>query len=85
MRKTIYSPGQAILIRVLRELLLAAGFQQGELAKRLGTSQSVISKIETGDRQIDILELRQYCRAAGTNLEEFVHRLERELSEQEAQ
>jgi len=85
MRKTIYSPGQTILIRLLREVRTAAGLHQSELAKRLGTSQAVISKLETGDRQMDILELRQLCLAVGTTLEDFVQRLERELRQQEVE
>ena len=76
MRKTIYSPGHQEFIRLLRQLRLAAGLQQTELASRLGTSQSVVSKIETGDRQIDVLELRQICLALGVPLEDFVQRLE---------
>jgi DNA-binding XRE family transcriptional regulator len=79
MRKSIYSPGQQHLIALLRQARLDAGLQQQDLAKLLGTSQSVISKIETGDRQLDILELRQVCRALGLSLEEFVRQLEQEL------
>ena len=76
MRKTIYSPGQRVFIRLLRESREAAGLHQAELADRLHTAQSVISKIETGDRQMDVLELRQWCLALGIDLEEFVRRLE---------
>ena len=83
MRKTIYSPGQKAFIRLLREAREATGLQQAALAERLHTSQSVISKIETGDRQMDVLELRQWCLAVGVSLETFVGRLEVALREDE--
>lgn len=81
MRKTIYSPGHAHLRSLLRQVRLEAGLHQSDLAARLGTAQSVVSKIETGDRQVDVLELRQICLAIGISLEEFVRRLERELQD----
>lgn len=84
MKKTIYSPGQQHLIALLKQARLDAGLQQSELAERLGTSQSVISKIETGERQIDVLELRQICLALGVRLEEFVRRLERQIRQSDA-
>lgn len=83
MRKTIYSPGQKAFIRLLREAREAAGLHQADLAARLGTVQSVVSKVETGDRQMDVLELRQWCLALGVPLEEFVRRLEGTLQQVE--
>lgn len=83
MRKTIYSPGQRVFIRLLRETREAAGLHQADLAMRLGTAQSVVSKIETGDRQMDLLELRQWCIALELDLEDFVRRLERALRDEE--
>ncbi len=79
MRKTIYSPGQQHFIALLKQARLDAGLQQRDLAEKLGTSQSVVSKIETGERQVDLLELRQVCLALGVGLDEFVRRLERAL------
>ena len=84
MRKTIYSTGHEPFRSLLRQVRIEAGLQQIDLAGRLGTSQSVISKIETGDRQIDVLELRQICLAVGISLEDFVRRLECKLRENRA-
>jgi transcriptional regulator with XRE-family HTH domain len=41
--------------------------------------QSVVSKYESGERRLDILELRQVCEATGITLTDFVARLERSL------
>jgi transcriptional regulator with XRE-family HTH domain len=49
-----------VLIRGLRE---DAGLTQAELAKRLDRPQSWISKVEVGERRIDIEELRLVCTA----------------------
>jgi transcriptional regulator with XRE-family HTH domain len=64
------------LLILLRQIRLDAGLRQTELAARLGKPQSFVSKYESGERRLDILELRLVCKAAGTSLKEFVRRLE---------
>ena len=48
---------------------------QKRLAMMLGIEQSFISKTETGDRRLDIIELLEYCDAMGLTLTEFVFRM----------
>jgi transcriptional regulator with XRE-family HTH domain len=50
-----------------------------ELASRLGVPQSFVSKYESGERRLDVLELRLVCQAVGVSLQEFVRRLEKGL------
>lgn len=49
----------------LREELAAAraraGLTQSALAQRLGVVQSFVSKIETGERYLDVLEFLRWC------------------------
>jgi transcriptional regulator with XRE-family HTH domain len=47
-----------------------------ELAGRLKLSQSFVSKLERGDRRIEVVELRIICGVYGTKRSEFVQRLE---------
>ena len=54
---------------------------QRELAKRLGVTQSYLSKIERGYRGIDIVELMEICHAMTISLAEFAARLEWKLCE----
>jgi transcriptional regulator with XRE-family HTH domain len=42
-----------------------ANVTQWEVARRLGTDQSQISKIERGERRLDIVDYARYCRAIG--------------------
>ena len=79
MDKSIYSREYQAVLELLRDLRRESGITQVELAKRLRLTQSLVSKIERGDRRLDIIELRSFCRAIGIGLTEFVSRLEREL------
>jgi transcriptional regulator with XRE-family HTH domain len=55
---------------------MEAGLRQAQVAKRLGKPQSFVSKYESGERRLDLLELRQVCRALRVSLTEFVRRFE---------
>ena len=80
MEKTIYTREYGTVLRLLREAREQAGITQVELAKKLKQTQSYVSKIERGDRRIDLIQLRTICQILKTNLRDFVERLERELS-----
>ena len=64
---------------LLRQIRLDAKLRQVDLAERLGQPQSFVSKYESGERRLDILELRSLCKAVGITLEQFVARLEERL------
>ena len=67
---------QRRLQALLREVRQEAGLRQTDLAKRLGQPQSFISKYESGERRLDLPELRQVCKAIGIPLKQFVERFE---------
>jgi transcriptional regulator with XRE-family HTH domain len=62
--------------RVLVEARLKSGLTQTEVADRLGKTQSFVSKYESGERKLDVVEFLQVCRAINTSAEELLHRLE---------
>ena len=43
--------------------------------------QSYVSKYESGERRLDLLELRQVCNALDISLEAFIRRLESAIYE----
>jgi transcriptional regulator with XRE-family HTH domain len=69
-----------VLQNLLRSLRKEAKLSQQELASRLGKPQSYVSKYESGERRIDILELREICIATNTSLASVAKRLEELLS-----
>ena len=79
MSKHIYTLEQERLQALLRQIRQEAGLRQVDLAQRLGQSQSFVSKYESGERRLDLIELRQICSAVGITLEDFVRRFEETL------
>lgn len=79
MQKSISSQGYAKFLKSLRETREKAGLTQEDLAERLGETQSFVSKCERGERRMDIVELREFCRAVDITLEQFVKSFERRL------
>ena len=80
MEKSIHSAGYAVFLEVLREARERAGLTQVQLARKLGVTQTFVSKCERGERRVDVIELRTFCRAFGLSLSQFVSRLERAIS-----
>ncbi|HEX3998054.1 MAG TPA: helix-turn-helix transcriptional regulator [Pirellulales bacterium] len=79
MERSIFSADQRKLTDLLRQVRLGAGLRQDDLAKRLERPQSFVSKYESGERGLDLLELREICDALGISLQSFVERLEKSL------
>lgn len=63
MRKSIHTEEHRRLAARLAELRRDAGVTQVELAAKLGASQSFVTKYESGDRRLDLIQLRDICRA----------------------
>jgi len=68
-----------VLRGLLRDLRLTAGLRQIDLAERLGVKQSFVSKYESGERRLDVLELRRVCKSLNTTLAAFAAKLESTL------
>ena len=77
--KSIHSPNYRILIQHLRSAREANGITQKQLADLLGCNQTIISKIETLERRIDIIELRTICQKINISFIDFIIKVERDL------
>jgi transcriptional regulator with XRE-family HTH domain len=65
------------LLALLRQIRLDAGLRQADVAAAVRQPQSFVSKYESGERRLDLLELQEVCQAVGISLSEFVGRFER--------
>jgi transcriptional regulator with XRE-family HTH domain len=81
MEKSTFSHEYRLFLRVLRRVRRREGLTQAELAKRLGQTQSFVSKCERGERRLDIVEVRAFCQALGIGLADFVTEFETGLPE----
>jgi DNA-binding XRE family transcriptional regulator len=79
VKKNIRLNQQKKLLVLLRGVRVEAGLTQNELASRLVRDQTFVSKYESGERRLDVLELREVCRAIGTDFVTFVRKLDKEL------
>ena len=81
MKPTLNSKEHKVLLQQLYQLRISLGLTQQDLATKLKVHQSFVSKIESGERRLDILELRLICQCLETDLAEFVVQLEKKLNE----
>ena len=79
MKKKIYIAQRGRFVSLLREIRVEAGLTQMDLAARIEKDQAYVSRYESGQRRLDVLEVREICQAIGITLEEFARRMEEAL------
>lgn len=62
MKKTIFTKGHKALIEKLKAAREERGLLQADVAKLLGRTQSYVSKIEAGQRRVDIIQLKEFAK-----------------------
>lgn len=72
MRKTIYSQEHEYLVERLREARQQANLTQKQVAERLHVSQSFISKVESGQYRVDVIQLSQFAKLYKKDLTFFI-------------
>jgi len=72
MEKTVHSEEYARFLQVLRAAREQSGLTQEDVALKLDTTQSFVSKCERGERRLDVVELRAWCSALGINMQDFI-------------
>lgn len=62
------------LAALLRQVRLDAELTQLQVAEKIGQTQSYVSKYESGEQRLDLMELEAVCKAVGIELTDFVER-----------
>jgi len=78
--RSVFSAEYQAFLRHLRNARRQAGLTQVEVGQRLGVAQAIISKCERGERRLDVIELRAYCRALEISYLTFLTELESALT-----
>ena len=75
MKKSTFTKQYALLLEALKQARLEAGLTQTEVGKKFGSHASFVSKCESGERRIDVIELAYFCRLYGLSLFDFLKRI----------
>lgn len=80
MSKNPFSYHQKKLQELLRRIRVGSELSQAILAERMDRPQSFVSKYESGERRLDVIELREVCQALEISFVDFVRRFEESIS-----
>lgn len=72
MKKAIYSKEYKYLVARIRKAREEAGFDQQKVAKLLGRTQSYVSKVESGQLRLDIIQLKEFAKLYKKKLDFFI-------------
>ena len=84
MPRSVFSEPYGVLLRVLIDARKKAGLRQTDLADRLGKPQSFVSKIERGERRLDLVEFLIVVRSIGADETTLIHAIATSLPENAA-
>jgi transcriptional regulator with XRE-family HTH domain len=79
MRKTGYDDAYRELREILINARRSARWSQEKLAAKLGRAQTFVSKIELGERRLDLIELLVWADALDVDAREVVDRLQKKV------
>ena len=74
MGSSVHSERYKAFLQRLRAARKEAGLTQEDVAARLQVPQSYVSKCESGERRVDVIELLEFAEIYQKNLDYFVHR-----------
>ncbi len=72
MRKSIHTKEHAVFIERLKNARLDAGLSQAQVAKKIRSTQSYISKVESGDVRVDAIRLQRFAKVYGKDVAHFL-------------
>ena len=72
MEKRRHSKAYARFLHALQQARKDAGMTQVVVAKAFGTHASFVSKCESGERRVDVVELADFCHLYSVKLSTFI-------------
>lgn len=72
MGRTIHTKEYAVFIERMRKARLESGLRQIDVAKKMKRPQSYISRVESGEYRLGILEVKAFAKLYGKSIEYFV-------------
>lgn len=72
MKKTIFEDEYKIFVKRLKKAREEAGLTQVQAAEKLDSSQAYISKVESGQLRVDVLELKRFAKLYKKNTSYFL-------------
>lgn len=72
MPKSIYTKEYKEIIEKLKQARFDAGLKQEDVAHKLKKPQSYVSKIERGERRIDVTELKELVKVYKKDINFFI-------------
>ena len=79
MHKSLHSRSNDALLSLLRRTRQSRRLRQADLAARLGRSQAVVSRVECGERRLDVVELWAWLQAMDVDFLSFLEQLKSQL------
>lgn len=79
MNKSIHSHLYHQVIGRLRSKREMGGVTQVQLAELLKVNQAFVSKVETCERRLDIIELHHICQVLGISSVDFIQEVDRDI------
>ena len=73
MDKSAWSKDRELFRSILKSCRIEAGITQSELAMRLNMAQSYVSKIENGERKVDVVEFILIAEAMNANVQSILN------------
>lgn len=80
MATSIWCTQNQLLQKTLKDLRTQASLTQLQLAAKLNRPQSYVSKYESGERRLDLVELREIAENCGVTLSDLVNKFEFNIS-----
>jgi len=74
--KPLYTPASTHLRELLTVARSKSGLTQLDVANRLGRPQSFVSKYESGERRLDVVEFLEVCAAIEVDAVKILRRVE---------